>query len=67
MTHQLAAQIKRNSKYYDQTHPGEKFYIRIEDDKQYPVIGGPGGRYRLKDVMLFADAGDSGTYVKIKG
>lgn len=59
---QLHAQIKRNSKYFGQGEKGEIFPVYLvtpnfADD--YIVMGGPGGRYRLKDVALFVSAGNA--------
>jgi len=52
---QLFAVIKKNSKYYGQTDPGERFPIYIDpaDRGDYKVKGGPGGQYRLADVQLY--------------
>ena len=52
---QLYASIKKGSKYYGQTSPGELFEIRIVPDGDDPwvVKGGPGGQYWLSDVSLF--------------
>lgn len=56
----LWAQIRPRSKYAGQTKPGERFRVAIGSDQfeGYVVIGGPGGRYRLEDVRLFAEAID---------
>jgi len=52
---QLYAAIKRTSKYYGQTDPGERFpvYIDPAERSDYKVKGGPGGQYWLSDVQLF--------------
>lgn len=56
----LWAQIRARSKYAGQTKPGERFRVAIVNDQPsgYVVAGGPGGRYRLEDVRLFAEAVD---------
>jgi hypothetical protein len=53
--HQLFAVIKRTSKYFGQTEPGERFPVFISPKRgsDYPVQGGPGGQYRLADVQLW--------------
>lgn len=51
---QLFAQIRVDSKYFDQAPVGEKFGVHIGGDSIYCVQGGPGGQYRLKDVHLYA-------------
>lgn len=61
----LYAKIKRNSKYYA-SQAGKPFVVKIVNHREYPVTGGPGGRYRLKDVMLFVETHE-GERVKIKG
>lgn len=51
---QLYASIKKGSKYYGQTKPGELFEISIEpSDDPWVVKGGVGGQYWLSDVSLF--------------
>ena len=52
---QLDAKIKRSSKYYGQTAPGELFEVFVEagNPADYLVQGGPGGQYRLSDVNLY--------------
>jgi hypothetical protein len=51
---QIYAKIKRSSKYYGQTDPGEIFPVRIATQfGDYAVQGGPGSQYRLSDVNLF--------------
>ena len=67
VTTQLYAKIKRTSKYYGQTSPGELFPVVIDADEakwEYIVIGGPGGRYRLSDVNLFI-CGETGREVRL--
>lgn len=58
---QLYAAIRADSKYARQTAPGERFPVHVEDDPVgYVLHGGPGARYRTKDVHLYArtEAGD---------
>lgn len=50
----LFAQIRVDSKYFDQSPIGQKFGVHIGGDSNYCVQGGPGGQYRLKDVHLYA-------------
>lgn len=51
---QLYAKIKRSSKYYGQTNPGELFPVYVVAGAgDYHVQGGPGSQYRLKDVNLY--------------
>lgn len=58
--HQLYAEIKKTSEYAHQAemciergygHPFEVAIVASKDG--YNVIGGVGGRYRLKDVNLY--------------
>ncbi len=70
-TGMLFAKIKKNSKYFGQTFHGMKptdlFYVTPTDDALgYLLNGGPGGRYRLTDVVLFA-ATRNGSLIKLKG
>jgi hypothetical protein len=53
----LMARIKRTSKYYGQTPPGEWFDVRFVDDGGYPVLGNH-NRYRLSDVILGVRLGE---------
>ena len=52
---QIYAKIKKSSKYYGQTSPGELFAVFIDASmrSEYRVQGGPGEQYRLADVNLF--------------
>lgn len=50
----LFAEIRVDSKYFDQSPIGQKFGVHIGGDSNYCVQGGPGGQYRLKDVHLYA-------------
>lgn len=57
----LWAEIRRSSKYAGQADEGEKFPVFIGPDGprgQYVVKGGPGGQYRLADVLLYAQLTD---------
>lgn len=49
----LLARIRPSSKYYDQGDEGLLFPVAITSPKEYGVVGGPGGQYRLSDVDLF--------------
>lgn len=51
----LYAEIKKSSKYYGQTAPGELFAVRSLEKGEYAVQGGPGGQYRLRDVWLWSN------------
>jgi hypothetical protein len=53
---QLYAKIKRTSKYFRQTKPGEAFPVHVcygFDKHDYNVQGGPGSQYRMSDVNLY--------------
>lgn len=50
----LLARIRPSSKYYGQSDEGRLFPVAITSSKEYGVVGGPGGQYRLNDVDLFA-------------
>lgn len=55
----LYAEIKKTSKYADQSEPGAKFPVTIQYrpgdcDGSYVIRGGPGGQYRPQDVSLYA-------------
>jgi hypothetical protein len=56
---QLYAEIKRSSEYAHQADAGELFpvYVSATRGGDYPVIGGPGGLYRLSDVSLWVVEG----------
>jgi uncharacterized protein (DUF58 family) len=62
----LYAVIRRRSKYYGQTAPGERFPVSIQADETcgYVVAGGPGGQYRLADVELYAET-PFGAFVRL--
>lgn len=57
---QIYARIKRSSRYYGQGDRGELFDVMIKaaGGDEYVVHGGPGGRYRLRDVNLFVGTGE---------
>ena len=65
----LVAEIKKSSKYFGQSNfrhrVGARFPVVVIDDSpcDYSLRGGPGGRYRLVDVTLFAVVG--ATHVKL--
>ena len=51
----LLARIRPTSKYFGQGDEGKLFPVAVAPDPVgYTVVGGPGGRYRLADVELFA-------------
>jgi hypothetical protein len=51
---QLYAEIKRSSEYAHQADAGELFPVHVDPVRgTYPIIGGPGGQYRLRDVWLW--------------
>lgn len=65
---QLFARLKKSSKYYHQTKPGELFPVLVVPksgyDAEYVVQGGVGGQYRLADVNLFV-VGEDGSELRI--
>ena len=74
----LVAKIKKSSKYFGQSSLADRLAGRPRTDAEFfPVVvlgdgpgdyvlaGGPGGRYRLEDVDLYALVGD-GKRIKIK-
>lgn len=63
-TQQLVARIKRTSKYYGQTAPGEWFDVRAVRDHGYPWRGN-NNNYRTSDVV-FGVRLDSGHVVEIR-
>lgn len=50
----LLARIRPTSKYHGQGTEGSLFPVCIGGGNEYLVLGGPGGKYRLSDVDLFA-------------
>jgi hypothetical protein len=61
---QLVARIKRSSKYYGQTKPGEWFDVRIVHDMGYGLRGN-NNNYRFGDVV-FGVRLEDGTIVVLK-
>lgn len=62
----LFARIRKSSKYFGQTPPGELFEVCIVGGGEYLVQGGPGGQYRLADVDLFVlDAAEGVVLVQV--
>ena len=56
----LLARIRPSSKYFGQGDEGKVFPVAVAPDPVgYTVVGGPGGRYRLADVDLFAVFGEA--------
>lgn len=54
MGQQLYAKIKKSSKYYGQTKPGERFEVHIAHQGGWEyVVQGNNNDYRLTDVNLF--------------
>lgn len=49
----LMARIRKSSKYFGQGDEAVLFPVAITSPKEYGVVGGPGGQYRLSDVDLF--------------
>ena len=49
---QIYAQLKKSSKYYGQTSPGELFPVSISVRGDY-VVHGTQNDYRLRDVWLW--------------
>lgn len=50
----LRARIRPSSKYFGQGDEGGLFPVAVASADEYCVVGGPGGKYRLRDVDLFA-------------
>lgn len=50
----LLARIRPGSKYHGQGEEGALFVVCIGPGGDYSVAGGPGEKYRLSDVDLFA-------------
>ncbi len=61
---QLVARIKRSSKYYGQTEPGEWFDVRAVKDRSYPFRGNH-NNYRGSDLS-FGVRLDDGTIIDLK-
>jgi hypothetical protein len=49
----LLARIRPTSKYFGQGTEGGLFPVAVAQG-EYAIVGGPGGKYRLADVDLFA-------------
>lgn len=65
MSQQLYAKIKKSSKYYGQTAPGERFEVHIRHQGGYEyVVRGNNNDYRLADVNLFV-VSDEGIELRI--
>ncbi len=65
MSQQLYAKIKRSSKYYGQTTPGERFEVHIQYQGGWDyVVQGNLNNYRLADVNLFV-VNDDGIELRI--
>lgn len=65
MSQQLYAKIKKSSKYYGQTKPGELFAVHVEQRGSWNyTVNGNGNDYRLSDVNLFV-VGADGRELKI--
>lgn len=61
----LHARIRKDSKYFGQTAPGNLFKVYVQDTTGLYVLGGgPGGQYRLRDVDLFAEVAP-GRFIQI--
>jgi hypothetical protein len=61
---QLVARLKRTSKYYGQTAPGEWFAVRVVSDRSCPLRGN-NNNYRMSDVA-FGVRLDDGSVVELK-
>ena len=66
---QLYAEIRRTSKYADQAAEGKLFPVFLADGPgwEYIVVGGPGERYRLKDVHLYVKHNGKATRIAWPG
>ncbi|WP_414440487.1 hypothetical protein [Burkholderia sp. 22PA0106] len=65
MCQQIYAKIKRNSKYYGQSKPGERFPVHIQHQGGWEyVVYGNNNTYRLADVNLFV-VGDDNVELRI--
>jgi hypothetical protein len=61
---QLVARIKRSSKYYGQTPPGEWFDVRVVGERSYPLRGN-NNNYQFRDVVLGVKL-DDGTIITLR-
>lgn len=65
MRQQIYAAIKKSSKYYGQTKPGERFRVHIQHQGEWEyVVHGNSNDYRLSDVNLFV-VSDKGAELRI--
>ena len=60
----LLARIRASSKYFGQGAEGSLFPVAVQKD-EYAIVGGPGGKYRLVDVDLFAVFSDDADPIQI--
>ena len=60
----LACRIRKSSKYYGQTKPGELFPVNVVNNAGGYIFVGLPGDYRVEDVDLFAILSD-GSEVQI--
>lgn len=61
----LCARIRPSSNYFGQSGEGKLFPVAVASDDEYCVVGGPGGKYRLRDVDLFAIFTDDAKPIQI--
>ena len=61
----LLARIRPSSKYFGQGDEGSLFPVAVASADEYAVVGGPGGKYRLRDVDLFAVFSDDVAPIQI--
>ena len=61
----LLARIRPTSKYSGQGDDGALFPVAVASVDEYCVVGGPGGKYRLRDVDLFAVFSDDVAPIQI--
>jgi hypothetical protein len=61
----LLARIRQTSKYFGQGDEGALFPVAVASSDEYCVVGGPGGKYRLRDVDLFAVFSDDSAPTQI--
>jgi hypothetical protein len=61
----LFARIRESSKYFGQSDAGQLFPVVVTSQKEYTVVGGPGGQYRLKDVDLFVSFEEGAAPIQI--
>ena len=61
----LLARIRPTSKYFGQGDEGALFPIAVASADEYCIVGGSGGKYRLRDVDLFAVFSDDVAPIQI--